>query len=144
IPDNPRRCNELNLDKSHMPEPSKTLDEYLLDQGNQNLLTQLERIGLKPLPFFNLLYELIDLVKDGTPSLVLQRLDGIEVFKAGGLRLFILHCIREELRSSLIGALGTFPETAEDQKNHAALFLIDKEYEEVFKHFPSDLFPNDP
>lgn len=117
----------------------KTLDDYLLDVGNQTIFQEIERIGLKPLPFFDLLYSLIDLVKQGKPSQAVEQLDTIEVFRRGGLRLYMLHCIRDALSDPIGVVVGWTLNNEYD----AALFVIDKEYDEAAKNFPPDLFPDD-
>ncbi|HXM50242.1 MAG TPA: hypothetical protein VN956_20540 [Pyrinomonadaceae bacterium] len=119
---------------------AKSLDDYLLDVGNQTIYQELERIGLTPLPFFDLFYKLIDLVKQGKPSQALEELNEITPFQAGGLRLFVLNCIRENLRDYISLAAGW----SKDTEHESALFVIDKEYDEVAKRFPPDLFPDDP
>jgi hypothetical protein len=77
--------------ESNLPVPSTDLDHYLADPFNQGLYEELQEIGLKPLEFFEIFYQLVSWVEQGKPSQVLELLDREKW--DGGIRLFVLYTI---------------------------------------------------
>jgi hypothetical protein len=119
-----------------MPISASTLDDYLSDPHNQGIYQDIEEIGFNPLDFFNFFYPLVDLVKEGKATEAIQNLEGVQ----GGIRLYILFCIRDRLRDSI----GKIAGWTVDHSHEGSLFLIDKEYEAIVSVCPPDIFPPDP
>lgn len=116
--------------------PVKDLDYYLSDPFNQQLHDDAKEIGFDPLPFFRFFYQLVEAVRDGQASIAIQQLDGV----VGGIRLFFLYSIREYFVPSVDAGVAGLPV----EPPSANLFLIDKEWKEIEKICPPNMFPMDP